>query len=121
MAKFHARRIKRDRVLWKLRRRREDELSLGINEPFYQPRRRDAVDVRSWARHPSAPLELREIEGRPVLTAYRFRTSRPHSDDLLETPHLRASGGTEEIDVTDALVVFDKPSQLLLHPRALRR
>ena len=33
MAELHARRIERDRVLWKLRRRREDELGLGIDEP----------------------------------------------------------------------------------------
>jgi hypothetical protein len=66
------------------------------------------------------PFELREIEGRPVLTAHRFRTSSSHGDDLLETPHLRASWGTEEIDVTDALVVLGKPGQLFMDARALR-
>jgi Fe-Mn family superoxide dismutase len=32
-----------------------------------------------------------------------------------------SAGGSEEIDVSDALVVFSQPRQLLLDPRALRR
>jgi len=76
--------------------------------------------VWTRTRHPSPSLECGEIE-RPVLTAHRFRTSSPHGDDLLETPHLRASGGTEEIDVADALVILAEPRQLVLDPRAVRR
>src|SRR5438094_9234612 len=119
MAQLDTGRIERDRVLWKLRGWREDELRVGIDESLDQPRRRDAIDVRSWARHPPAPFEFREIEGRPVLTAHRFRTSSTHGDDLLETPHLGSARGPEEVDVTNTLMILGTTRRLFL--RALSR
>src|SRR5262249_1211775 len=121
MAQLYARRVERNRIVWKLGGRREQKLRFGVDESLDQPRRRDAIDVRSWTRHPSAPFEFREIEGGLLLTPHWFRTPSPHGDDLLETPYLGSTRGPEEVDVTNALVILGKTCQLLVHSRALGR
>src|SRR5262245_18419361 len=121
MAQLHARRVERNRIVWKLGGRREQKLRVSVDESHDQPRRRDAIDVRSWARHPLAALEFREVEGRPALPAHWFWTTSPHSDDLLKTPHLGSTRRGEEVDVTNALVIFGEPRKLFLHARALGR
>src|SRR5262249_39502894 len=121
MAELRARRIERDGVLRKLRRRGEDERGVGIDETLDEPRGCDAVDVGARARHPSARAQLGEIQGRPLFAARRFRTSGTHGDGLLESPYFGATGSVEEVDVTDALMVLGQPGELVLDARALRR
>src|SRR5262249_8154670 len=121
MAQFHARRVERNRILRELGRRHEQKLRVGVDESLDQPRRCEAIDVRSWARHPSAPFEFREIEGGLFLTPHWFRTPSPHGDDLLETPYFGSTRGPEEVDVTNPLVIPGQTCQLLVHSRALGR
>src|SRR5262249_57620229 len=121
MAQFHAGRIEWNRILRKPRWRREQKLRVGVDESLDQPRRRDAIDVRSWARHPPAALELRPTEGRTALAAHVLGTSSTRGDNLLETPHLGSTRGPEEVDVTNALVILGQTCQLFLHSRALGR
>ena len=115
VAELHARGVERDRVLGELRRRREDELGLGIDEALDQPRRRDAVDMRPRPRDPAPPAKLGEIERRARFAAGGFGTSGAHGDGLLETPDLRAAGGVEEVDVADTLMVLGQARQLVPH------
>src|SRR5437867_1429487 len=121
VTELHAGRVEGNRVLRELGREREDELRLGVDEALDQPRRRDAVDVGARTRDPPAAAQPGEIEGRPFFTADGFRTSGTHGDDLLETPHLGAAGGVEEIDVTDASVLLGQARHLFLYARALHR
>src|SRR5438552_11100690 len=121
MAELHARRVEGNRVLRKLRRRRKEELGIGIDESLDQPRRRDAIDVRTRAGDPPPTAKLAEIERRPLFAAGRLRPSGAHGDGLLETPHFGAASGVEKVDVADALVVFGQASQLVTRARALRR
>ena len=55
-----------------------------------------------------------------LLGAGRFRTSRTHSDSLLDTPHFGAARGVEVVDVTDPLVISRQPRQLVVDARARR-
>src|SRR5215831_13618387 len=121
MAQLGAGGVEWDRVLWELGRRREDELGVGVDVSLDEPCRRNAIDMRTRSCHPPTSVELGQIQCRPLVAAHWFRGSSTHSDDLLETPHLGPSGSPKEIDVSDALVVFSQPRQLLLDPRALRR
>src|SRR4029453_6107039 len=52
MAQLHSRGVEGDGVLRELRRRREHEHRLGVDEALDQPRRGDAVDVRTRAGDP---------------------------------------------------------------------
>ena len=74
-------------------------------------------------RDPPPAAQLAEVEGgRGRFAAARgFGTTGTHGDGLLETPHFRAAGGAEEVDVAQALVVLGEPGHLLVHAGARRR
>src|SRR4029077_16130392 len=112
----------RDGVLRKLRRGREHEDRLGIDEALDQPRRGDTVDVRAGAGDPPPAAKLGQVEARRLGGTWRFRTSSAHGDNLLETPDLGAAGGVEEVDLTDTSMFFRKARNLVGHarPRGLR-
>jgi hypothetical protein len=117
MAQLHAGGVERDGILRKLRRRREDEHRLGIDEALDQPGGGDAIDVWPRASDPLPPAKGRQIEGRPGLGADRFRTSGPHGKGLLETSDLGAAGGGEEVDGTNSSMVLRKAGERVVHPR----
>ena len=114
MAQLHPGGVERDGVVRELRRRREHEDRLGIDEALDQPRRGDTVDVGTRAGDPPTTAKLGQIERRRLLGAGRLRASGAHGDGLLDTPDLGAAGGVEEVDVTNPLVVLGNASQLLL-------
>src|SRR5262249_2128004 len=60
MAELDAGGVEGDGVLWKLRRRREDEHRGGIDEALDEPRGRDPIDVGSRAGDPTLAAELGE-------------------------------------------------------------
>src|SRR5260370_30851363 len=103
MAELHARRIERDRVLRELRRRRKDELGIGIDESLDQPRRRDAIDVRARAGDPPPSTKLGEIERRPLFAAGRLPPAGAHGDGPPQTPYFGAPPGAREGAVAEAL------------------
>src|SRR5262245_30514143 len=117
MAQLHAGGVEGYGVVRKLRRRGEDEDRLGIDEALDQPRGRDAVHVGPWPGDPASSAKLGEIEARSGFRLGLFRTSGAHADHLFETPDLGATGGVEEIDGPDSLVVFRQTGELFLDLR----
>src|SRR5258708_31782965 len=98
MTQFNAGRIEGDGFLRKLRRRREDEYCLVVDEALDEPCRCNAIHMRARAGDPAPTAKLAQVEGWFRLGACRFSTSGAHGEDLLETPDFGAAWGSEEVD-----------------------
>src|SRR4030095_4665726 len=114
MAQLHSRGVEGDGVLRELRRRREHEHRLGVDEALDQPRRGDAVDVRTRAGDPAPAAKLGQVEGQRLLGAGRLRTTGAHGNGLLDTPDLGAAGGVEQVDVTTPWMILGNAGELFL-------